>query len=61
MKNFESVTDEALALLYVEGNNRVDINKQGVFTVPKNIIENSLKEPSIDDENIYAKGEFYED
>jgi hypothetical protein len=29
--------------------------------VPEEIIENSLKEPSIDNENIYAKGEFYED
>ena len=48
---------------YVEDNNiiNVDINKQGVFTVPEEIMENSLKEPSIDDENIYAKGGFYED
>lgn len=46
---------------YVEDGNRVDINKQGVFTVPEEIMENSLKEPSIDEKNIYAKGEFYED
>lgn len=48
---------------YVEDDNiiNIDINKQGVFTVPEEIMENSLKEPSIDDENIYAKGEFYED
>ena len=48
---------------YIEDDNiiNVNINKQGIFTVPEEIMENSLKEPSIDDENIYAKGEFYED
>lgn len=46
---------------YVEDDSRVNINKQGVFTVPEEIMENSLKEPSIDEKNIYAKGEFYED
>lgn len=48
---------------YVEDDNiaNVDINKQGVFTVPEEIMENSLKEPSIDNKNIYAKGGFYED
>lgn len=48
---------------YVEDDSaeHVDINKQGVFTIPEEIIENDLKEPSIDNENIYAKGGFYED
>lgn len=37
-----------------------NLNKQGVFTVPEDVIEDETCEPSIDKENIYTPGEFYE-
>lgn len=46
---------------YIEkANITPNLNKKGVFTISKNIIEDNSREPSIDKENIYTPEEFYE-